>query len=255
MNISKEDNKLLKKYLVGREDAGRFSVTKYRYSPMELPMSELLLDKGSNCLFIKGFKTTPLLSLYGIYVHSNSKKIVVKCVGKTSYCIPKMNEYYFNDVIIRSGCQVGKARAGVDYWDGGGGFHFDFSNAHEITTGADLCREMAQHEEYLFGDTDKGCFAIPFLPIFLGYIIPNKGNDEIIPVNFGSVGYKQELRQAMGNRYKFRLFQRVEEGKIRFVGVENVNGDDGFGGELDWSVKHALRYRVNKRTFLPRVLR
>lgn len=98
-----ENIKLLENQLVGREDS-QYYYTKYEYSPIRLPMSEILLEEPiltkEERLKYK-LRTTQLLSLFGIYVHFPSKRIIIRCQKNTSICI-NFDEFELQDVIIRS---------------------------------------------------------------------------------------------------------------------------------------------------------
>lgn len=241
---------LLRRQLVGREDAV-FHYTHYEYSPMRLPMSELVLEEPvlaaaelrQHCL-----RTTPLLSLFGLYVHGPSGTTIVRCAGKTSFAVDGTDEYELQDVIVRSRrnelLRAGQCVCGQHYIEGEG-------DGTEVKAGTEVHgRELVEEIRRLAlggGEWDESQF-VPLLPIFLGYC--SSPSESPAAVDLSSAGYKRRLRALAGAPAGGRfVFFQERAGRRRRALAQCA------GHSVDAAVRHALAYRITGGTFTRRLVR
>lgn len=250
--MSDDTRELLRKQLVGREDTG-YHYTRYEFSPMRLPLSEIVLEEeplGPSDLARHSLRTTPLLSLFGLYRHPPSGTTVVRCVGKTSFAVDETDEYELHDVVVRSG-RSGRG-VGDDRPAPPGGW-----------CGRDLLEEIDRNTAYLFGPVrpTPTPSLVPLLPVFLGYTVgPDRddyddGDVAVAVVDMSSAsGYKSRLRRLAAARdVRFVLFQErlSPAGMTRTrVAVRRCGGHS-----VDAAVRHTLAYRIVRRVFTRRLAR
>lgn len=257
--MSDDTRELLRKQLVGREDTG-YHYTRYEFSPMRLPLSEIVLEEeplGPSDLARHSLRTTPLLSLFGLYRHPPSGTTVVRCVGKTSFAVDETDEYELHDVVVRSG------RSGWGVGD-------DRPAPPGGWCGRDLLEEIDRNTAHLFGPATPTQTPtpslVPLLPVFLGYTVGPDRDDydadydadrdvAVAVVDMSSAsGYKSRLRRLAAARdVRFVLFQeRVSPARMTRtrVAVPRCRGHS-----VDAAVRHALAYRIVRRVFTRRLAR
>ena len=239
---------------MGREDAV-FHYTHYEYSPMRLPMSELVLEEpvlAAAELRQHSLRTTPLLSLFGFYVHGPSGTTIVRCAGKTSFAVDGTNEYELQDVVVRSRRNelllAGQCVRGQHYIEREGD-GTDVKAATEVH-GRELVEEI-RHLARGGGDWDESQF-VPLLPIFLGHC--SGPSESPAAVDLSSAGYKSRLRALAGAPAgagaggRFVLFQE-RAGRRRRALAHCA------GHSVDAAVRHALAYRITGGAFTRRLVR
>lgn len=245
----------LRRQLVGRQDAS-YHYTRYEYSPMRLPMSELVLDEpvlGPEELHQHGLSTTPLLSLFGLYVHRASGTTVVRCVGKTSFAVDGANKYELQDVVVRSRrlelLRAGRCVAGQHFVGPAEG-PAEGPAAQAAQAGTDACgRALVAEVRRLLDDVGGApadeTLLVPLLPVFLGHCAPDSGTRA---VDLGPATYKRRLRALAAAAGRFVLFQEHADRRRQTL-------TQCGGRSVDTAVRHALAYRISGDALTRRVVR
>lgn len=287
-NSMENDMKLLKNQLVRREDV-EFHYMKFEDTPSKLPMSVMKIRDtvlSQEEMEYYSLRTTPLLSLFGLYVHFPSQLMIVCCIGKTSMALNRCDEFELQDVIVRSGrnemFKKGQCIKGVHYIEEvveldisgrlDGGFD-DGMLGLDIDIGEirsqDLIADKERHWDYLINTNEENyqkwddSRIVPLLPVYLGYRrIKNGGNyhDNIETINFGDIRYKKRLRDIKSNpRFEFVLFQNRNRS---YEKVENEEFDYTKqrvkvlpNDIVNKAVNKALTYCVKRGKFEKRITR
>lgn len=237
-----QDIELIRIFLIDRYNV-EFNLTKFEQSPMKLPLNEILINKEIiNEKVMNKFQliSTNLLLKYRIYYHYKSDKIIINCENNTSFCInnyERLNEFEIKDFLIRS---------------------FEGLNQQDIEIKyQEINKEIRNIRcEYLNNDNnsnnkiDDQCI-IPLLPIFIGYF--NNKTKELKNIDFSdSKNYKANLRNLVFNNNKdieFKLIQKVENNNNRIL------GDLKFNKEINLIIRKAIKYKISRKTFKPRIIR
>lgn len=187
---------LLKAQLVGPLD-GDFAETRYSFSPAAQRGIRLRLAtrlSAQQCSRLQ-MKSTPLMSLFGLYLHTPSGLIVVHCADKTSFSV-RMDKFELADVVSRSE-RIEQYKTGqlVE------GMHYDKGLTAEMVEGfyvmalVDAISSIGGR--YEVEDIKPPMAVMPLLPVFIGY----NRSGFVESVNYNKPDWKAEIKKRA--RYLF----------------------------------------------------
>lgn len=194
--------------------------------------------------------TSPLLSLFGIYIHKVSGVLLVSCEGKCSFTV-RLDEYELQDVIIRTGrlemFNEGNCIAGEHYI---GNEPIDNTRMNNLC-GFDLIDEIKLIMPdilYEVSNEFNDIGLIPLIPVYIGHIGKFNGIKEL---NFADRSYKKVLRKCGGQR--LLLFQRIYH-SLDIIRSQVQLIDWGIQLRFQDVMMDALRNPINGERFIESIM-